>query len=125
MSLTARVEGIEQQPGDRLMAYAGSEPCGEIMADDEGIYYLSVAGDEAAPIWFALEREGDIIATTSEMMMFKPNAVLGKPDQPTAIDFTTILPTGQGWYTTSGIKLGTRPRLSGVYIHNGKKVVIK
>ena len=32
---------------------------------------------------------------------------------------------GQGWYTLNGIKLQSAPVVKGVYIHNGKKVVIK
>ena len=132
MSLTARVEGIELMPGDRLAAYADGERCGLASADssvesegDENIFYLSVAGDKDTPIWFAIEREGEIIATTSELMMFKANAVIGKPLQPTAISFTNIIPVTEGWYTVSGIKLGSKPTQQGVYIHNGNKVVIK
>ena len=124
MSLTAQATGIDILPGDCLMAFAGSEPCGEISADDEGIFYLSVAGDKDAPIWFALEREGDIIASTSEMVMFRPNAVIGKPQQPATIAFTTMMLTSEGWYSTSGVKLANKPKQAGVYIHNGKKVVI-
>ncbi len=128
MSLTARVEGIELMPGDRLAAYADGERCGQATIDssgDENIFYLSVAGDKDTPIWFAIEREGEIIATTSELMMFKANAVIGKPLQPTAISFTNIIPVSEGWYTVSGIKLGSKPTQQGVYIHNGNKVVIK
>ena len=125
MSLTARARGIEPQAGDRLMAYAGSEPCGEVSADDEGIFYLSVAGDEDTPIWFALEREGDIIATTSEVMTYQANAIIGKPELPTAIDFTTVQAVADGWYTLTGIRLGSKPKQPGVYIHQGKKIMIK
>ena len=57
--------------------------------------------------------------------MFKANAVIGKPLQPTAISFTNIIPVSEGWYTVSGIKLGSKPTQQGVYIHNGNKVVIK
>ena len=32
---------------------------------------------------------------------------------------------GQGWYTVSGIRLEGRPTQKGVYIHNGKKEVIR
>lgn len=33
--------------------------------------------------------------------------------------------TFEGWFTTDGIKLPAEPTESGVYIHNGKKVVVK
>ncbi len=33
--------------------------------------------------------------------------------------------TFEGWFTIDGIKLPAEPTESGVYIHNGKKVVVK
>ena len=33
-------------------------------------------------------------------------------------------PLRQGWYTPDGRKLGSKPTAKGLYIHNGKKVVI-
>ena len=33
--------------------------------------------------------------------------------------------TFEGWFTLDGIKLPAEPTESGVYIHNGKKVVVK
>ena len=32
---------------------------------------------------------------------------------------------GESWYDLSGRKLGSKPAKAGLYIHNGKKVVIK
>jgi hypothetical protein len=125
MSLTAMVQGVETQPGDRLISYSGAESRGQVSADEEGLFYLSVAGDQDVPLWFALERDGEIIATTSEIMNYSSNAVVGLPDKPTAIDFVKIDSMGEGWYTLGGIKLIGKPAKSGVYIHDGKKEVIK
>ena len=124
MSLTAKVNGIELQEGDRLKAYSDGELCGEIGAEDD-IFYLSVSGDKDAPISFAIERDGEIIATTTDIMRYHTNDVIGSPDQPTAIDFTRVEVSGTGWFTMSGTKLNGKPTRAGVYIHNGKKEVVK
>lgn len=47
---------------------------------------------------------------------------------PTGITGTPTIsntPTDNAWYTLSGMKLGKKPAESGVYIHQGKKVIIK
>ena len=125
MSLTARVNGVEIQPGDKLISYTGAENRGQVTADEEGIFYLSVAGDQDAPLWFALERNGEIIGTTPEIMKYSANAVVGLPGSPASIDFMTMASMGEGWYTLDGIKLNGKPAQSGVYIHDGKKAVVK
>ena len=125
MSLTATVNGVETQPGDRLISYTGAEVRGQVTIDEERVFYLSVSGDQDAPLWFALERDGEIIATTPEVMKYSPNAVVGLPDSPTAIDFVTVASMGEGWYTLGGVKLNGKPAHGGVYIHNGKKEVVK
>jgi hypothetical protein len=90
------------------------------------LFYLSIAGDVEAPLSFAIERNGEIIATTGEMMTYEANGISGSPAQPTQISFvkTDKLPQ-QGWYTLDGIKLPTAPKRSGVYLYNGKKQVIQ
>ena len=45
-------------------------------------------------------------------------------------DTTGIVPVGVNpedgeWYTLQGLKIGKKPTTAGVYIHNGRKVVIK
>lgn len=47
-----------------------------------------------------------------------PTGITGTP----TISNTT---TDNAWYTLSGMKLGKKPAESGVYIHQGKKVIIK
>ena len=125
MSLTAMVNGVEIQYGDKLVSYAGAENRGQVTANEEGIFYLSVAGDQDAPLWFAIERNGEIIATTPEIMKYSPNAVVGLPGDPTSINFVKIDFMSEGWYTLGGLKLNGKPTQSGVYIHDGNKVVIK
>lgn len=50
--------------------------------------------------------------------IWAPTGITGTP----TINNTT---TDNAWYTLSGMKLGKKPAESGVYIHQGKKVIIK
>ena len=65
------------------------------------------------------------MASTGEVMTFKTNAVIGSPDEPTAINFVHAPNEDGKWYTISGLQLQHKPRDKGVYIYNGKKVIIK
>jgi hypothetical protein len=99
---------------------------GETLANStEETCYLSIDGDSKKGIWFAIEREGEMIAATNEVMTFSANAVVGSPDEPTVINFVRHDNENGKWYTTSGIQLSKRPKTQGVYILNGKKIVIK
>jgi hypothetical protein len=139
MTMSAVVEGFEVEEGDVLVAYANGEVVGlangangthethETNETNEPLFYLSIAGDTPTSLWFAIERDGEIVAATDEVMTYQANAVIGSPDEPTAINFVhadTALENGE-WYTISGMKLPKRPTQSGVYIFNGKKVVVK
>ena len=135
MSLSATVTGFETEAGDRLLAYTNGELAGEVVVpagtrsqgtdQTEEPIYLSIAGDVQAPVWFAIERDGEIVASTGEMMQFKANAVIGTPDEPTAINFTHVDYEDGKWYTISGVQLLKKPAQKGLYIFNGKKVLIQ
>ena len=58
-------------------------------------------------------------------LTFKANAVVGSPDEPTAISFVRAEYEDGKWYTTNGLQLQNKPTRKGVYIFNGRKVVIK
>ena len=131
MSVSAVVEGFIPEENDCLMAFANGEVVGKALLSsaeedtDIPVVYLSIDGNETGAIWFAIEREGELVATTSEQMTFKANAVVGSPDQPTKIIFVQGDRENGKWYTISGVQLSKRPAQQGVYIFNGKKVVIK
>ena len=130
MSVSAVVEGFETEDGDKLIAFANGETVGEailspLTADLSPLFYLSIAADNPEKLWFAIERDGEIVASTGEIMTFKTNAVIGSPDQPTAINFVKAEYADGQWYSISGMKLQKRPTKSGVYIFNGRKVVVK
>ena len=133
MSLSAVVEEFETEEGDKLVAYANGEVIGSgewrmesgEFATAQPVFYLSIAGDKAEKLWFAIERDGEIVASTAEIMTFKKNAVIGSPTEPTAINFAHADHEDGKWYTTGGLQLQKRPTQHGVYIFNGRKVVIK
>ncbi len=137
MSVSAVVEGFETEVGDVLVAYANGEVVGEavvlngptletrIATEPTEPIYLSIAGNAQQPIWFAIERDDEIVASTNELMTFKVNAVIGSPDEPTAINFEQVEYEDGKWYTISGLQLQHKPTEKGVYIYNGKKVIIK
>ncbi len=146
MCVCAVVEGFELQDGDRLLAFADGECCGaaaysQPAGDEAGEpFYLSISGDHQAPLRFAIERGGEMVAATAAVMDFRPNAVVGSPDEPTAISFTGDLTgiriaeltngTNDELYDLSGRKVVSRQSSDrklrkGVYIQNGEKVVIK
>jgi hypothetical protein len=132
MSVSATVEGFDTEEGDRLVAYANGETVGEAVmtADGEtqlagGLFYLSIGGDGQQPIWFAIERDGEIVASSGEIMTFKTNDVIGTPDEPTAISFVQATYENGKWYTLSGVQLPKKPTQRGIYIFNRKKIVVK
>ena len=134
MSVVAEAVGIEMEDGDRLLAFAGGELVGDTQLQslpvreghEGGLFFLSIEGDIEGPLSFAIERGGEIIATTGEVMRYEADGISGSPAMPTQISFVTVdqLPK-DGWYTLQGIKLQKAPTKSGVYIYNGKKQVIK
>ena len=132
MSLSATVSGYEPEAGDYLVAYSNGEVVGEaMMASPEeakttgGLFYLSINGNASSGIWFAIERDGEIVASTNEIMTYKANAVIGSPDEPTAINFVHTSYEDGKWYSISGIQLQNKPTQKGIYIFNGKKVFVK
>ena len=97
-----------------------------VVDDERQLFYLNIAGDAKAPLSFAIERDGDIIAATGEVMTYEANAISGSYNAPTKINFVSVdQPERHGWYTVQGIKLNKKPTQSGVYIFNGRKQVIK
>ena len=127
MSVSAVVEGFEVEDGDQLIAYSNGEECGSVTVNSQlsTVNYLSIAGDTQQPIWFAIERGGEIVASTGEVMTFKTNDVIGTPDEPTVINFVDAAYEDGKWYTISGVQLPNKPTEKGIYIFNGMKVVVK
>ena len=132
MNVVAEAVGVELQEGDRLVAFAGGEQVGKatVMSatkplTTEPLFFLSIEGDQKAPLSFAIERGDEIIATTGEVMNYEVNGISGTVAEPTKISFVKTEHEDSQWYSVSGMKLQKRPTQSGVYIFNGKKHVIK
>ena len=128
MVMTATAEGVELQQGDKLIAFADGGIVGEtelLTLDSKEMFFLTIAGEKATPVSFAIEREGDIIASTNDVLTYQKNGVSGTLEIPTKINFADSETLLQGWYTLQGLKLNKRPTKRGVYIMNGKKVIIK
>ena len=141
MSLTAVIEGFEPEEGDLLVAYADGEQRGFTTtvlsgsaAEESEPLYLNIGGEKQADLWFAIERNGDIVASTGNVLTFRVDDVVGSPDEPFALRFAanaTGISYVDGdyepgkWYTVNGIELPQRPTRKGVYIYNGNKIVIK
>lgn len=125
MNIVASIDGVETEPGDRLVVYRGVERLAEAVADDEKLFYLNIGSDTRSDetLTFVLERGEIVVATTSSRIGYEENLVLGTPDEPTAINFTAVDPASLNdgnWYTVSGIQLPTTPNKTGMYIYNGK-----
>ncbi|MBO6190091.1 MAG: hypothetical protein J6N92_04680 [Alloprevotella sp.] len=129
MTIVATAEGIQAEPGDVLTAYRGAEVCGVAVADAEGLFFLSVADADAVAdhLSFTLERDDEVVAQAAgNAFRYIPNAALGTPEKPTAINFVNSNEAyGDGWYTVAGVRLTKRPTDTGVYIYNNQKVLIK
>jgi hypothetical protein len=137
MTVSAVVEGFETEDGDRLVAYANGDVVGEATVSGSSAVtrstateptepiYLSIAGDKQEGIWFAIERDGEIVASSGEQMTFKTNAVIGSPDEPTVISFVQADFEDGLWHTIGGLILHKKPTQKGIYIYNGKKIIIK
>ena len=58
-------------------------------------------------------------------MIYQANAVVGSPDEPTAINFVHTDYEDGKWYSVSGMMLQKHPTKKGIYIFNGHKVMVK
>jgi len=125
MSLSAIIEGFEPLEGDKLVAYSGEKQCGVANALSDEVIYVSIEGETNKSLWFAIERNGEIVASTDEQMLFRANSVVGSPDEPAVISFINTDCDNGYWYTIGGMQWKTKPTERGLYIHNGKKVLIK
>ena len=126
MCVIAQVDGFDLKEGDKLVAISGAETRGVAEADEEGLFFLSVADTDDGRVGFAIERDGEIVATTAQQMNYVDNGVTGTLNQPTVISFIPFDATeSEGWYSLQGIKLNDKPVQKGVFIHNGQKVVVK
>ena len=114
---------------DNQVKFIGYYNAFTITADDTGIYYMT-AGNElkatgidrtlkSCRAYFQFSEEA------SKARQFVLN--FGDGNETTGIISTKNSPdsVNDGWYTVNGMKLDKQPKRKGVYIQNGRKVVIK
>jgi hypothetical protein len=132
MNIVAAVEGVEAEAGDKLVVFRNGDRMAEAeLTTDEtqNLFYLNIGSDANSKdaLTFVLERDGEVVAMTGSQISYAADKVLGTPEQPTYINFTSIdeMPHDDQWYSLSGVLLGEKPTRSGVYIYNGNAVVVK
>ena len=120
MNIVGEIYGITIEDGDSLIAYVGGEIRGASRLANGKKVFLTIHGDHDATIALVLQRDGEIIATASDMIGYKSNEVVGTGDEPTAITFSSeSVNTGnaigniKAIYSINGMKIGTK-RLNAV-----------
>ena len=138
MNIVGEISDIDIQEGDSVVALVNGELRGFGMVDEHQKVYLTIHGDEDANVILALQRDGNIVATANEMVGYQSNTVIGTPDSPTAIRFSSttdnedLIGTVRSIYSATGIKMKTTEKEKlpvGIYViyseSNGKTCVTK
>ena len=116
-----------------VAAYIGGECRGATRANG-GLYYLIIAGEGSGqPLELRTCINGEMVVIDNTQTYIS-DVNIGTPWNPYVIDLSEMR-TGistiaaddddSDWWTLQGFKIGRKPTQPGVYIHHGKKVVIK
>ena len=136
MSMVISLKDGEQSVDTcEVAAYIGGECRGATRANG-GLYYLIIAGEgNGQPLELRTCINGEIVVIDNTQTYIS-DVNIGTPWQPYVIDLSKVL-TGistiaaddadddSDWWTIQGFKIGRKPTKSGVYIHHGKRVLIK
>jgi len=135
MSMVIALKDGEQSVDTcEVAAYIGGECRGATRANG-GLYYLIIAGEGSGqPLELRTNINGETVVIDNALT-FTTDMNIGTPWNPYVIDLNN-LPTDissidaddtddDDWWTLQGFKIGRKPTQPGVYIHHGKKVVIK
>lgn len=133
MSLVALTSGIDLEEGDTLLASDGNMLRGMAVADAEGNFYMTIGcesllGNSGSDVInFAIVRDDNVVAVATTQVAYQDNSILGTTAVPVCINFdqNAASLTDGYWYDISGIRYKHCPNVPGVYIHNGKKLIIK
>ena len=114
---------------DYQVQFIGYYDAFNITADDTGIYYMTAGSQlKATGIDRTLKSCRAYFQFSEEAQKARQFVLnFGDGSETTGIISTKSSPdsTNDGWYTVDGMKLGKQPKRKGVYIQNGRKVVIK
>jgi len=89
MNLVA-VTDIKTEENDKIEAYIGDVLLSSTAAQnitDRQLFFITVTGDNTAPVHFTLKREGNIIARTTKPYSFRSDAVDGTLSDPIVLKF--------------------------------------
>ena len=136
MSMVIALKDGEQSVDTcEVAAYIGGECRGATRANG-GLYYLIIAGEgsgQSIELRTCINGETVVIDNTQTYIS---DVNIGTPWNPYVIDLSEIR-TGistiaaddaendSDWWTLQGFRIGRKPTQPGVYIHHGKKVLIK
>ena len=136
MSMVIALKDGEQSVDTcEVAAYIGGECRGATRANG-GLYYLIIAGEGSGqPLELRTCINGEMVVIDNTQTYIS-DVNIGTPWNPYIIDLSEMR-TGistiaaddddndSDWWTLQGFKIGRKPTQPGVYIHHGKKVVIK
>lgn len=126
------MDGEEVIDTCEVAAFVNGECRGATRAED-GLYYLIIAGEGSGQAVEIRTYTLDGFITLDNRLTYATDQNIGTPWEPYVIDLSN-LPTSihsvtadddTNWWTLQGYKIGKRPLQPGVYIHNGRKVVVK
>jgi hypothetical protein len=126
------MDGEEVIDTCEVAAFVNGECRGATRAED-GLYYLIIAGEGSGQAVEIRTYTMDGFITLDNRLTYATDQNIGTPWEPYVIDLSN-LPTSihsvtadddTNWWTLQGYKIGKRPLQPGVYIHNGRKVVVK
>ena len=136
MSMVIELKDGEQSVDTcEVAAYIGGECRGATRANG-GLYYLIIAGEGSGqPLELRTCINGEMMVIDNTQTYIS-DVNIGTPWNPYVIDLNEMrtgistIAADDGdddtdWWTLQGFKIGRKPTQPGVYIHHGKKVVIK
>lgn len=91
MTVTAVLDkDFAMQSGDVLLAYVNGELRSRAVAIDNSVanlqtFFLNIAGGAEQPVFFHLERNGEVIAKSSTLFNFQTNYTVGTVSKPLVI----------------------------------------
>ena len=117
--------------GDLRVRFLGTYKNTKFNAEDRSIlfiggsntlyYPMSGASIGACRAYFKIGDDGSALAR--QLTAF--NIGFGDGEETTGITTTNITSSGSAWYSLDGRRLNSKPTKNGVYINNGRKIVIK
>ena len=127
--LISSIEGQTIEKADGNVLFVGYYDAFELDRDDDAPYTWYMTGNNTLKHsevnhWLKACRAYFFIPETNGVRSFTLD--FGEGGISTSIDKLPAELTGEGeWYSVDGMKLAKQPTRKGVYVNNGKKIVVK